>query len=316
MSFAIRTIRNLVPFVRYTYSGERVACNVCGCAETIEICTHDRRLKPLSTVACRRCGLLRTDPMPTEAELERYYADEYRFDYQFVSKKPPRFHRIRRAREARERLLRLSPLLKPGARILDFGSGSGEFLAAAQAAGHNVLGVEPGKAYAVYAREAHGVEVINAPLAKAEIPGVFDLITANHVIEHLRDPAGAMALLASKLAEGGALYVAVPDISLMGGRPFERFHFAHVYNFTPRTLTLAGEAAGLEPDPRLEPESTMIAFRRRNTGPAPLGLAEDEGPSIAARYEKASPASFLLSGKWIGDAARRLAADLKDTRGR
>ena len=35
-------------------------------------------------IACEECGLLRTDPMPTEEELAAYYASEYRRDYQLA----------------------------------------------------------------------------------------------------------------------------------------------------------------------------------------------------------------------------------------
>ncbi len=195
MRAALMSVQNLVPFMRYAYGGQRVACNLCGAQEAVTICRHDRRLKRLDTVACEECGLIRTDPMPTEAELAAYYASEYRRDYQFAfSRKPPRFHLKRSAREAAARMALLQPVLKPGSRLLDFGSGSGEFLSLAKQAGHDVVGIEPGEDFARFARESYGVEVLARPWTEVELPeGGFDVITASHVIEHLREPVTAMA---------------------------------------------------------------------------------------------------------------------------
>ncbi len=133
--------------------------------------------------------------MPTEAELVAYYARDYRRDYQFAyGKTPPRTHLRRTAREAEARMAIIAPALKPGSRILDFGSGSGAFLSLAKKNGHEVLGIEPGEDFAAYARDKHGVEVIIAPWQEAQLAdGQFDVITASHVIEHLREPVSACA---------------------------------------------------------------------------------------------------------------------------
>jgi len=70
-----------VPLVAYPYRGERRPCNLCGETAMTVVCRYDRRLKPLTTVSCDGCGLLRTDPMPSEEELGLYYASNYRLDY-------------------------------------------------------------------------------------------------------------------------------------------------------------------------------------------------------------------------------------------
>eukprot|EP01035_Chromulina_nebulosa_P033084 gene33084-biopygen21399 len=50
------------------YRGEKCACNLCGGTAATVVCRYDRRLKPLTTVSCDGCGLMRTDPMPSEDE--------------------------------------------------------------------------------------------------------------------------------------------------------------------------------------------------------------------------------------------------------
>ncbi len=235
-----------------------------------------------------------------------YYANTYRLDYQLALRTPPRFHRIRSTREARDRLNHLAPILKPGARILDFGSGSGEFLAQARAAGYDAVGIEPGRSYAHYSRTTYGVTVIERALSDVELPaGRFDVVTANHVIEHLRNPVAALRTLAACLADDGVMYVAVPDVTGRSGYSFERFHFAHVYNFSPRTLVWAGLAAGLELDPRIEAKGTSLVFRKRLGGAVTEPWEPQQGVMVAARFQEGSPVRFLLRGLWIKNAVRR-----------
>lgn len=309
------TALNLVPFIPYAYSGEHAPCNLCGCRESVTISRFDRRLKPLATVACRDCGLIRTDPMPTEAELRTYYARAYRFDYQLASKNPPRFHIKRSRREAQARLHHLRPVLSPGCRILDFGSGSGEFLDETARSGYRVVGVEPGSDYAAFSRRTYAVEVFEASWEEMSFPeGSFDVITANHVVEHLREPVDAMRALARLLAPNGTVYVAVPNVLAKTGPAFERFHFAHVHNFSPETLFEAGQRAGLEPDPRVAPLDTSFVFRKRaDTSATPRAGAVPQGPGVAARFDQSSPVRHILSGRWAVAALRRLRKVVKDS---
>lgn len=308
------TAVNFIPFVPYDYAGESIACDLCGDRARLVVCRHDRRLKPLTSVACETCGLVRTDPMPSEAELAAYYAHGYRFDYQLSGKTPPKFHRVRAAREAAQRLALLSPVLKPGGRLLDFGSGSGEFLAAAQAAGQGVLGLEPGRDYAAHARKVHHVDVIEAGWRDVDLPeGAFDLISAHHVLEHLREPVAALRKLASWLKPDGALHVSVPNVLAGNRATFERLHFAHVHNFTPQTLLWAGLAAGLEPDSRVAAESTTIVFRKRPDGPARPDFPPGAGAAMVAALAGPSPWRVLASGGFVVKAVRRWQKAARDS---
>jgi SAM-dependent methyltransferase len=312
----IKTIRNQIPLTAYSYKGEAVACNLCGSSHTLTICRTDRRLKQLRTVSCEQCGLIRTDPMPTEAELEEYYAGEYRLDYQFALKgAPPRFHRTRSQREAEARFALLKPVLSHGARLLDFGSGSGEFLGLTARAGLRVQGLEPGESFAAHARKAHGVRVETGTWQRADYAaGGFDVITANHVLEHLREPVSAIRQLATWLADDGVIHISVPNTMGERAHSFHHFHFAHVHSFTPQTLLWAGMMAGLEPDPRFKQDGTTIVFRKRKEGAAAPVWPEGEGARVAARFEDASALRFLLSGRWALDAVYRFRKVFRDSR--
>src|ERR1700750_746916 len=149
-------LRNFLPFTRYPFTGVSAACSLCGADEGTVVSLWDRRLKRLRTICCDICGLLRTDPMPSEPELDRYYGGQYRQDYQLAGRTPPARHIRKSLRDAERRRDPVAHPLRPGDRVLDFGSGSGEFLHLMQQAGFSVLGLEPGRDYAAYARRAYG----------------------------------------------------------------------------------------------------------------------------------------------------------------
>jgi SAM-dependent methyltransferase len=312
----LSSLQNHLPFMPYAYKGTEEPCNLCGSTQSRLVCETDRRLKQLRTIACEICGLIRTDPMPSEAELCDYYAHSYRLDYQFaLSNAPPRFHLIRSEREARGRIALLAPLLKPESRVLDVGAGSGEFLAHVASIGHIPHGLEPGRQFADFARQHHGLRVDAHGWQEAAFPdGSFDLITANHVLEHLREPVSAMQRMARWLADDGLIYIAVPNAFGKRGHAFQTFHFAHVYNFTPETLVWAGMAAGLEPDPRVPPTDTTIVFRKSRRRPAPAPWRVPRGADVAARFPSSSPVAYLLSGRWCVEAALRLRKVIIDSR--
>ncbi|WP_227627445.1 class I SAM-dependent methyltransferase, partial [Klebsiella michiganensis] len=101
-----------------------------------------------------------------------------------------------------------------------------------------MIGVEPGRDYAAYARTHHGVEVLDDADDATFAPASFDVISTHHVMEHLRDPADVIERLARWLKPDGVLYAAVPNMAATGKPPHERFHFAHVHGFVRDTFDL------------------------------------------------------------------------------
>jgi 2-polyprenyl-3-methyl-5-hydroxy-6-metoxy-1,4-benzoquinol methylase len=96
--------------------------------------------------------------------------------------------------------------------LLDFGAGKGQFLAVAKEAGWKGIGIETASERAAFAREKYQVSVLETFYTEGKIEaGDFDLITLNHVLEHLPDPMGLMnGLLSQNLASQGLVYLEVP----------------------------------------------------------------------------------------------------------
>lgn len=304
MASLARLAAGFVPFTPYAYQGRAEACCLCGARDTLPLSAHDRRLKRLTTVICAGCGLLRTDPMPTEAELADYYRHHYRADYQLVGTKPPRRHLARTRAEAARRVALLG--LPPGAHVLDYGSGSGEFLEAGARAGWRMEGVEPGEAYSTHAR---GQGAVVHPRLPSDA-GPFDAITAHHVFEHLRDPLAVLRELVAALKPDGVVYLSVPDMGPNRRPAFDRLHFAHVHGFVPETLDLLAAQAGLVPDPRFPRERTTCVYARGEAVVAPdPGLAA----RIRAGFNMTTPLRHVASFGWLAPTLRRLSRDVRDS---
>lgn len=316
MSTFVKLLKGVIPLTKYPYTGQSVPCGLCGSDEKQTICEYDRRIKKLRTVICMNCGLQRTDPMPTEAELADYYRLSYRFDYQLAGSKPPKFHLKRSKDHAKARYARLAPVLPANTKLLDFGSGSGEFLAECKSHGHDVTGIEPGQTYAKFATDTYGVSVHASPWNEVDLGDAkFDAITSFHVFEHLCDPLAALKWLASHLKEGGVVALAVPDMSPNPSGPkfFELLHFAHVYGFAPETLELLGAYCGLEVETSIPMDGADIVFRKPKS---PKNGAKPD-PAFAAitanSFDKTDIVGHMVRGGWVVDGFKRAGRDIRDT---
>ena len=224
-----------------------IPCNLCGSTDVEVIGTRDRDRRPLRTTICRKCGLVWSNPRPGEAEVRRYYSREYRLDYKGRAT-PSLRHVARSGRGALNRYRALEPYVKRGDRILDAGAGGGEVVYVLRRLGFDASGLEPDERYAQHARETLEVPVVTGFVQDVRFPpGSFDVITMYHALEHVEDPAAILARLRSWMAERGVLIVEVPNVEARCISPGHRFHFAHFYNFSRRTLEDLGRKAGFDP---------------------------------------------------------------------
>lgn len=151
---------------------------------------------------------------------------------------------------------RLTLLAGAGARppgtLLDIGAGRGRFVAHARAAGWEAGGLEPSLRGAEGAR-ALGIELRRGGIADADIAaGSLDAATLWHVLEHVDEPAAALARIARWLRPGGALLVGVPNLAsvqarLGGARWYHLDVPRHRTHFTAAGLHALLRSHGLEP---------------------------------------------------------------------
>ncbi len=253
----------------------RIACPVCDSAEFRIYSTLNRN----RTVVCRGCGLFYTNPLPEPEELrarvegsDLYTEDQLRKTDFFRRRAETLFERVER--------------LRPKGRVLDVGCAIGTELVVARERGWEAVGIELSASSVRVARE-RGLDVRETPLEECGFArGEFGLVTLNHVLEHIADPAPFLAEVRRILADDGLLFVAVPNVRawiryLRGERyawSFQDDHFLHFSTFTlPRLLARHGFRA-LETqtsrwrDFHQEPSSKPLHFRAVNRVVEMLGM--------------------------------------------
>jgi 2-polyprenyl-3-methyl-5-hydroxy-6-metoxy-1,4-benzoquinol methylase len=217
-------------------------CNLCGSREYDILSKTGKGDNSLNTVICKKCGLVWSHPFPIDPLT--YYQKHYRIRYKgtFTPKKK---HIFRSAHAALERFHLLKHLLKPRCRILEVGSGGGEFLYLLEKLGCDAYGIEPNEGYAGYAKSEYQLNIINGFLQSTEFEeNSFDIVTLWHVFEHMDNPADILKKIHSFLAADGVLVIEVPNVESTCQWPGNTFHTAHLYNFNQFTLSRMAERAG------------------------------------------------------------------------
>lgn len=224
------------------------ACPLCANETSRPFDQRVFRGLPVANRICAACSFVFQTPRMTEAELQEFYAAEYRRLYQgsagLVDK-----DLAAQTQRAKALLAFIWPkrsgsaLLNEDSLFLDIGCSAGKLLESfAQAFHCRVVGVEPGDAYRAE-DQRRGLDVY-ASLDGVEQAGQYpcDLISLIHVLEHLPDPVRYLAHLRQKLLKpDGALLIEVPN--LYGHDCFE---VAHLSSFSAHTLNETLYQAGFE----------------------------------------------------------------------
>ncbi len=190
----------------------RPTCNICGKGLEQKILKDIKSDdKYYDIFFCEDCVTGVTNPMPEPDEaLSLYSSESYRtgtgtrfnpiiefFIYAF---------RLKRKRDIKRHVERGS--------ILDIGCGRGLFLHVMKTDGWNAAGVEANKEAASCASEIYGLNVAAGDISNWNFPKEsFDVITINHVLEHVYKPDEYIKKCRDLLKNKGLLFVAVPNIA-------------------------------------------------------------------------------------------------------
>ena len=266
---------------------ETVPCDHCGGAEADILIRGRDRAHGLpgefNVVRCRQCGLARTSPRPTLESLAAAYPEEYP-EHQGPALRtgPPagqggpggllrwalvnlRGYPLGRRAPAPLRWL-LQPLAAAAlarrkafgylayegeGRLLDFGCGTGGYVAKMAAAGWKAEGLDASPQAVRLGREA-GLVLHEGTLPGAALPAEsFDAVTMWQALEHVPSPRATLESVRRLLRPGGRLLVVCPRLDSLEARWFGPSWFGlelprHLTHFTPQTLRRHVEAAALE----------------------------------------------------------------------
>jgi 2-polyprenyl-3-methyl-5-hydroxy-6-metoxy-1,4-benzoquinol methylase len=181
---------------------ERTACPFCSREDDVVLFAKDG----FRIVRCRACALVYVNPRLTMRALTALY------DAQAIS---PTDYYVRTEREdARsfDARLRLIERHRPVGSLLDLGCGPGTFSQVARARGWRTRGLDLNAA-SVARCHALGLDVVCGAFPNPAFAGAtFDAVVMNDFLEHLTDPAGAVAVARELLAPEGVLFVTTPNI--------------------------------------------------------------------------------------------------------
>lgn len=226
-------------------SADVTHCQLCG-SERRTVKFQDG---PISVVTCSDCALVYVTPRLQGQALRDVYDAGY-----WKSDNPKQRGYADYARESalylktyRRRMKLVQRWLPEHARILDVGCAAGYFLRIAQAAGHDVHGVEPSAAIAKEAIAALGNERVfhgtldEAIAARGFAPHSFDLVTMWDVVEHIPEPQPVLRQVRELIKPGGRFLLETQNVAsrwarLLGRRWHHYKHDEHLYHFDPSTI--------------------------------------------------------------------------------
>jgi 2-polyprenyl-3-methyl-5-hydroxy-6-metoxy-1,4-benzoquinol methylase len=158
-----------------------------------------------------------------------------------------------------------STKIVPGGKFLDVGCGSGTFLAIMSCFNMKCCDVEPGEIDQQLAKE-YSLDIKNCTLEEANYPdNYFDVITMNHVLEHVTSPTMTLREINRILKPRGTLILAVPQSNCLAYRLFGRHWVAldiprHLFTFSKKTIKEYLKRTGLRIE-RIRYNSTSFQFQ-------------------------------------------------------
>lgn len=243
-------------------------CPVCS-NEKIKFLYHtkDRQLGlggQFSLYKCQNCTVQFLSPQHNYNFLSKYYADNYvpyhRRANDWRDKLEEFIYRGLNGNGLQkylfypfEYLIRRALIVKTGQRLLDVGCGSGNYLKVASKLGVECYGLD------IYSGKksffiSDSIKFYNKRVEDSNFPeNYFDIITMNHVFEHLADPQQILLLLKKIVKSGGQIIIQVPNNKSFNARIFGRFYLGidsprHYFVYNKKSIEVLCHKVGLKVD--------------------------------------------------------------------
>ena len=202
---------------------------------------------PTTVYVCSACGHCQSVDLPS---LEAFYDTDYKIS--LASDDHDQVYEVRDGKSVfrtdRQAEVAIDLVgMHPAAKILDYGAAKATTL-------RKIIAQWPNASPHVFDvsedyRRYWSSWLPNEACATYKLPsswhGLFDVVTAHYVIEHVSSPIAALADLRGLLAPGGKLFFSVPDWTQNTG---DLLVVDHVNHFSDTSVRTAAWSAGLEVD--------------------------------------------------------------------
>lgn len=266
-----------------------------GCGQKGARALYSRHIEPrvkppivFDFLVCPLCGVIFQDPIMTEETINQFYAMEYRTLTSRGQREGPLQADIDLEKRRGQRIIdSYTEYFKAngGGEIffhtswLDVGCATGEMLSRLSDGGWHVAGVEPNESTRKLARDKD-----LAILESLEAVGSrHDVVSALHVLEHVRDPHAFLLEMRTKVRSCGIIIIDVPHAHGLQNRACA---FPHLQVYTVPSLVKQVQRAGFTVlatkevrDPQVPPlysDITLIA----ETNPQYNGSESEPAPAV------------------------------------
>jgi len=221
------------------YAGPVEACPICGGRDIHPLHEITRFRHPFRVDRCETCRFIFMNPRFSDAVIEGFYSEDYfkgNADYTYHDERGIKKYALYVWNRRIEVLHRYAP----SGNFLDVGASFGGLMEAAQRY-YTSFGIELSAYAAAHAASIPGTTVHRGtlddhPFAESS----FAAITMIELIEHLRDPAGAVRECFRLLRPGGVLVIQTANMAGLQakyhGRDYNYYLPGHLSYFTKRNL--------------------------------------------------------------------------------
>lgn len=234
------------------YIFEKVICAICQNTDFELLAEKDRYGLNVSTVICKNCGLVQTNPRMNQESYNKFYDSIYRKLYFGTEVATDIFFQDQqfRGKQILDFIEKNSPIPIKNKLVVEVGTGAGGILQVFKDNNNEVYGVDLGSEYVEFGKRK-GLNLYQGTLADIKRKNIKpDLIIYSHVLEHILNPQEELELVSTLLNKDSIVYINVPGLrNLVKSYNQDFLSFlqnAHVYNFSLITLINLAQKAGLE----------------------------------------------------------------------
>jgi 2-polyprenyl-3-methyl-5-hydroxy-6-metoxy-1,4-benzoquinol methylase len=247
-------------------------CEICGDKKIKFLFNQkDKNLGILgefSLSKCLNCGVIFLNPPPSSNESEKFYPKKEYYSLNKIktekdSKKTKTKLRLygiyfseknnflRRIIFSPIKFIIRGTIIKKDIKILDIGCGSGQFLYEMKTLGLDVYGVEPGK-FDEEGNKKYDLNIKKGNIGKIKYPKeYFDIITLNHVLEHINNPNTTLLEIKRIIKKEGTFILGVPNTNSLAFKIFGKNWYQldiprHIINYSEKNLKFLLNKSGFK----------------------------------------------------------------------
>jgi trans-aconitate methyltransferase len=214
-------------------------CNAQSLTPFLKVKDYTVSQETFELLRCNNCAFLFTHPVPQD--LGRYYeSPQYISHTNKISGITDLLYKFARTITLRWKTNLINHYnALPARRLLDYGCGTGAFLAHAKKNKWTIQGVEPAEQPRAIATTTTQTPIASSLQQLSD--NKFSVITLWHVLEHIPDFHPVIDQLKFKLDENGTIFIAVPNHSSYDAQKYKT-HWAaydtprHLWHFTQQNM--------------------------------------------------------------------------------